>query len=492
MNNLMEKLLFVEVMEKAIRLELFLENAVLQADEPDIRVINVFKNTLKKIIENLYLYVEIIKGQYGEPSNEEYISFTKEILNSFNVLEGKLHFNLCYLKSIWTFPETYTFVKNLLKVTKIKKDISIVLSDKYMFEETNLVEYLNNNPSFQSREISEEENMDNEVITLFLPKIESGNPLNWSILVHEIGHALKKPLEKIFKETQIGKKVVKFEGRKMLDNWTEEFCCDLISLKILGPAYLASFITFIILLGSQGGLEKIHFTHPDPRFRINIMTELLEINHINKLNFKKGDFFEEYNNVANLFDRFFEYRALFEGKYILTDEDIIQEEPFPLPLQDLRDIIGKKITRLMPNITYYNPDEEKIFYLVNKIKEGIPISSYRPNFNKEKTENILASIDKNIKSQDISLNKKISQKINKIYNTMAEEPCSCAEIINSGWLYKCNYIYPKIINTFFLDNKLTTLKDFFDKKEKYKEEIIKLDKILMKSIEVAHIHEIFR
>jgi len=476
MDRLMEKILSLELLEKIIRMELFLERASLESQEPDLRVINVYKSVVESIKKSLQYPLRKFRDDYGDMEEYEYRSCMKRLMDAFNSLDLVVHAHLSFIHGDWTLPETYTFIKGLFRP---EDEISIVLSDTYMFEEANLSEF------FESQLYIPYKGGDERKTTLFLPKIEVMNPLNWTILVHEMGHTMKKPLEDIFTHTEIGEMLVSDEGRRILDSWTEEICSDLISLKILGPAYLSSFITFVLLLGSQPGLENITTSHPDPRFRINIMKDVLEKNSID-LPFAQESLFQEYGDIVNFYDHIFEERCRFEQRYMI---DEVKEEPmFPLVYQRFRDLIYEKVEEITPEeICYSDIEKDKTHNLVGMIKDKIPISSYR-EIDQKKVIDTLDKVEKDLDS--IAKKDAISKKMKRILAMMKEEPNSFSEIINAGWLYKCEIVYPKMTQVFFVD-PIDSPKAFSDAVEEYKKEIVKLDELLRKSIETAHIHGIF-
>src|SRR5262249_20996401 len=148
------------------------------------------------------------------------------VIEAFNRVDS-LHLQLDIVRGRWTPKEIYTFIKGLFRpaatFAKNLDNVSVVLSDAYMFEETDLGEYLEHivsktreGPRFKPR-----------TPTLFIPKSEAASPLHWSCLVHEMGHTITKPIDQLL--TDLGFATDQNDQRsvQILRRWTDEILCDL-------------------------------------------------------------------------------------------------------------------------------------------------------------------------------------------------------------------------------------------------------------------------
>lgn len=480
MINLLERILFLETLEKIFRLKAFLLKASISASEADRKVIKIFDIAINEIINSFEIVFRKLHDEYGTLDNNERFSCMRRISDVFNSIDD-LHSQLRFIHGEWTVPETYIFVKSLFKpVIESSEEVSIVLSDSYMFEEVDLSRYLEWRLHYRSIPVDLIENRP----TLFLPKIEYTNPLNWSILVHEMGHTLKKPLQDIFSDNDIKEISTTGDGIKMLENWTEEVWCDLIALKLLGPSYLASYITFSLLLASSGKIEESSPTHPADRFRISIMKAYLDKMGI-ELKFHSK--FGEFDNICDFFDSLFEDRCKFEREHIIID--LPQRSQFPINYQKFRDFIINKMDDLThEKIPLLAINNEKIRVLGNRLSDGILIGSSIENQNTDNLLKTLKKLDDIIAGNPdiVSRRDEIDALTKEVFDGVEEKPCNVAEIINAGWQYKCEVFYPKMIKLFFTKNE-----DINDCYGIFQKEMFLLDDNQKKSIEISHIHNLF-
>lgn len=476
MNNLLERILFLEILEKIFRLKAFLSKAAVRATKPDLEVIRIFDTAIKEVLKSIETVFHKLHKDYGKLDEYERFSCMRRISDVFNSIDD-LHSQLRFVYGEWTAPETYIFVKSLFKsLPEPHNNVSIVLSDSYMFEEVDLSRYL----EFRLNHYNIPAELGEIRPTLFLPKIEYSNPLNWSILVHEMGHVLNKPLSEIFSGSEILEISTTADSIIMLENWTEEVWCDLIALKLLGPSYLASYITFSLLLASSGNIEGSSSTHPADRFRINIMKDYLEKMGIE---LKIQCDFTDFNNITDFFDNLFEDRCCFERENIILD--LPPHSQFPINYHKFRDLLIDKIDGLTQDtITNLEIDNEKIRILTERLSSGILIGSSFGRQNPDALLGKLEELEKIIKNKDPR--DKINNLMKELLCGVKEYPCNIGEIINAGWLYKCEKLYPKMIDLFFYNSSRMN-----DCLKIFQNDISLLDDKLKKSIEISYVHGLF-
>jgi hypothetical protein len=480
MNNLLEKILVLETLEKIFRVQSFLSKASITATEPDLKVIGIYNAAINEILKSLKTVFYKLHDKYGGLDALERYSCMRRISDVFNSIDD-LHSQLSFIHGEWTTPETYIFIKSLFeKIPECRTDVSIVLSDSYMFEEVDLSSYLESRLNHYN--IPAE--LDIIRPTLFLPKIEYSNPLNWSILVHEIGHVLKKPLEEIFSVDTISQISTTAAGIKMLESWTEEVWCDLIAAKLLGPSYLASYIIFSLVLASSSKINESTDSHPADRFRINIMKAFFDKNDI-KLEINCD--YTEFKNVTDFFYDLFEERCDFDRNSYYYDKTVYSK--FPVKYHELRKLLIEKINVLShEKIPHMQINNNKIQSLKERLSRGILIGSSCEHQNVSISLTHLNELNSLIvNSEELSQKNKIDGLIKKVLEAVRENPNKIGEIINSGWKYKCEDFYPLMFKNFF------TKDDDFDSSYKsFGYEIISLDDKLKKSIEISYIHDLFK
>jgi len=477
-DKLLERILAVETLEKIFRINLFLSKASINAAEPDLKVITIYQSATKELLKYMEIVLVKLHDKYGVLDMHERFSCMRRISDVFTLLDD-LHLQLRFIHGEWTAPETYTFVKDLFKsIIKKKEYVSIVLSDSYMFEEVDLSRYLEYKLNYYNIPATFEEIRP----TLFLPKIEYSNPLNWSILVHEMGHCITQPLEDIFKDIEERNIHTTVEGIKMLKSWTEEVWCDLVASKLLGPSYIASYITFSLLLASSGNIEKSSSTHPAHRFRISIMKTFLEKTG---MNLQLQSDITEINNITEFFDNLFEERCSFAREQ--ENLQLLPRSQFPIDYQKFRDFLIEKIDTLThKDIPYLELNNEKIRTLTKRLSEGILIGSCRENQTNKDLLKKVEELDKIMKSYKNTQRKDDNSLFNQLVEGVKEKPNHIGEIINTGWKYKCEQFYPLMMQLLFIeDNDINYCYEIFQT------EITSLDDKLKKSIEISYIHNLF-
>lgn len=96
-----------------------------------------------------------------------------------------------------------------------------------------------------------------------LSKIDHANALSWPLLLHELGHNAIRDLEFEF-VSDLQDEVAK----KALREWLIEIGCDLIGLRMAGPAYLAPFIMHTL---TEKSLFASTSKHPSPYARADFL-----------------------------------------------------------------------------------------------------------------------------------------------------------------------------------------------------------------------------
>lgn len=473
MTNYLEKILCVEILERIARMQRFLH---LNPDTPrqkGIEVVSIFLKALEGILDNLTPIINRLSEENVLDAFEKR-TFIRQLSDIFNAID-ELHFRLQFIYGSWVTPETHVFIKNILELIPTNRhpgDLSIILSNRYSFEEFDLPSHFEYVLSTTNVAVD----FQSERPTIFLPKIERDNPLNWSILVHECGHIDSTGINSLLQDPEIIPPQEEGSTRRILQNWAEEIYCDLFATRILGPAYLASFATFALVVAGANGGETASKTHPADIVRICIMRRLLEKNNL-KVNLTKPQL--GYTDIGSLFYHLIEERISLDRRYLYSTP----RPAFPfahLSLTEFSDAICEKVEELIAlSQQLVVEDFARIPDLAKQLSERMPIGSY------PKLDHITSTKENNLDDKLLPNAQGIIdlQKYSETINAVQEYRTLPWEIINAGWLHKVESIYPHAFSLFFhqnnmsLSNKINTLG----------EELLSIDKLLLKSIETSEI-----
>jgi hypothetical protein len=404
----------------------------------------------------------------------------------------QMHLHLSFLSSRWSMPESNVFVRALFDPVQssesIPRKVSIVLSDTYMFEELELSSYL-----------SEGGNTHRVILpsapTLLLPKLEAGNPLHWGTLVHELGHALSDAPRNWLKSEPVFAHIESIVGDKpatIVESWAEEFYCDFLGLRLLGPAYLLSFVDFLVLPGIKSNLLSATRTHPFARERVNSMATAIKIAQVQvpftaPLNGQWGDVSEF---AADLFNH--RCRA---GKEHLGDRGAnpeIDARAFEaLVKRPLLEKFGGSPSPL---------NAKRLHLLIARLKRGVPIGSlpqFQINDSQVEMDDTIKRLRQDLMEDTIKRSReelvehdalpdpRISSAIQMLQDGIKEEPVSISEIINAGWLFKLEHVYNPLIQ------RLHEVEIESETANGFAEKLAQLDGLLRNSIETSYLGSLF-
>ncbi len=453
-----EKYIVVEILEKAYRLRKFINlNKSFFKDDGNKGTVEVFEKVLNKILFDLEDSITTLK--FPPLRDTEKIIVNRRLSNILFVIK-EFHYKLKYIYADWVRPETYTFTKRLVQQhlpNYISTKINIVLADEYTFKENNLIKkfnevFLTSNLSLLSEEV--------EYPTLFLPKIEFNNPLNWSILAHELGHIDNK-LIKDFLQADLIPPDTTNENKKILYQWAEEIYCDIFAVNLLGPAYFASFVSFAIVTTGLGGNCRNSKTHPSNMTRIRILHEYLRRNksNINIISEEFGtiDMQDFFHRMIEDFDR--------------IDRKIMNVDiPNNIEINNLTyftDAITDKSKEYGHLLEVSNEELKIIELLRGRLEKGITIGSY-PDY------------DKKIMLENL---KDFSKDFDETKRTISEKGASIKQILTAGWVNKISYHFTYMNELIFNSDKVDVL--YFE--QEYGKLIDKSDDRLLKSIESSEL-----
>ena len=468
----------VQVIERIFRLERLLNLALDRELKIDREVILTFVQHLTVIKEHLFEPLKYIGGFKEEISYRNYRNTLKVISHCIIAID-RLHIHLSYIPGTMPTPETNAFVKALFQPFQEyippNQNISVILSNTYMFEEVDLNKYLSNSTNYfyvKQNEIKP---------TLFLPKMEFENPLQWATLVHEMCHAIPNNKNKLLNDIDYKKICNENEiNIEILKRWAEEIFCDLLSLHLLGPAYLASFIDFVTVKGHEL-LEDISTTHPPTRYRIVLMNRILRKKKITAefMNPVSGK-----SNLAEYFYWFFEERCEMQREYFMGFSTSTISKDMNIDFREFYNCIEEVVEEFIPFAKSIQPfNQDKFKHLVSRLEKNIPIGAYSSSKLTSSSDCLkcLKDIDEALISNPDQDN--IKKNLYKAFDIVKETYCTIAEIINAGWIYKSEKIYLK---AFKVLNKFN-----IEEQNRFKEKIYRLDSLLRNSIETSYLSQLF-
>jgi hypothetical protein len=263
-------------------------------------------------------------------------------------------------------------------------------------------------------------------------------------------------------------------------------------LQLLGPAYLASFIDFVVIVGSEGLLEEASYTHPSPRLRICLMREVLENKGI-------GAYFTEpmpfdsggdgtLGELGYFYYQLFEERARAEREF-LGPMKLQPSHKFPIDIRSFWENLEDHLQEFIPPNQRVKAFEPKKFqYLLDRLRAGTPIGSYSPFQVESGNEQAVASIAaiEELLATGRDEREAIKKKLSIIQDRVKESPCTVAEIMNAGWLFKCQEVYMSLVcDESFIDS------DVWDEQEsRLRDKLFSQDRLLRNSIETSHLHSL--
>lgn len=403
--------------------------------------LNVFEIALNKILVELETPIQLIKN--NNLSDIERESLNRRLSTTLNLFKD-FHSLLKFIHSDWVRPETYTFSNGIIR--SLPKEyanthINIILIDEYSFKENNLINKFKN-VFRKSRLLIENSSI--KYPTIFLPKLEISNPLNWTILAHEIGHINEQEIKKITEDPTILPPQTTINDQGILKKWAEEIFCDIFATNLLGPAYFSSLVSYSLCTGSLAWNSFHSQYHPSNMLRIRFLNEYIERNGFT-LKCKSKMIGEE--DLSTFFFNMIED---------IDDINLGMQRDPNVPKIRIRKLTHfldrlRELTNVYKMQIKYKP-ENKILELNKKLIAGIPIGAIRENSSKIISESLSKE------NLDLELSKKL----------ISERGTTLWEILNAGWVYKISYIIPKCLKIIFEDNdnclydKLPRIGDLYD------------------------------
>jgi len=470
--------LFIQLLERLIRIDQLLTAASSDSASSTDRVIAVYSRRINEILARARRWLARIEGG-ASISHELESEVLRALLMAFNEFD-ELHLRLGFVGTKHTTSEVELFARAVFeparRLTHQTSVVTVVASDHYVFEETKL------DLTLAGKLVRVD--IGDGTPTILLPKIELSNPLNWCSLIHECGHmsyaALRNEIATPIKHVTDSESLTR-SGRAVLNSWLEETFCDLLATKLLGPAFLASFIDVAVATAPTIPLEGISATHPDVRFRVTAMWESLRRDSVT------GHFTEPIagcDNIADLALKIFEERARLERVHSRDFRETAP--PFAVDVKAFRAALINNIERVLPKkVQVATLQASRIESLHARLARDIPIAACRDaefDSNAEAAaRDRLSALEKLLSSDDDQSrkNRKIRESWRATAASVCERPCAVAEILNAAWLYKWEHIYWPLLKEGDVASDRVTAN--------LRNQLDRLDTVVRTSIETAYL-----
>jgi hypothetical protein len=436
-DNLAEKVICVEVLERIERMLRFLAQEQSEDGGAGAKVIGVFTRTLEGLLNSISPVSEVLSID-GQLDANERVVVTRR-LDSLSASLHELHWQLEFVRGEWVRPATHVFLRNIWELVPASRRLqlpSIVLSNAYSFQEMDLPAFFEDLLRGQNVHID----LHQEHPTVFLPKSDRDNPLNWAILAHEFGHIDKEGVQGLLEVRELFPDDVTQAERQILENWAVEIYCDLFATRILGPAYLASFASYLLLSAGFDVADSLSETHPPDIVRVCTMRRVLETRNLSVA--LSGEF-AETRNLGDFFYHVLEARSKTERLQI---REPIEELP-DYPSMGREEFCDAICDHLEESVDFKQDIVSKDFArtprLAERMQHGVPIGSYR---DEEPARVALVELEKALANGSPDV---VAAAYQRLKPAAQERRALPWDILNGGWLNKVEVLYPESFRLFF-------------------------------------------
>lgn len=396
MNN-GELILLYEVVERIVRFDIHLDeikNQFYSGNQNRTALIRDFNQELKD------LFNAALSQNNGSNENE-IIANCKEIIN----LIRELHSHYLSIFPRPSEPVELTRFERVIKkqIVQLKGEQELKVS---IATNESLGENANIDPLYDYKQFYKKKSglrfshdnssdVDPELITVTIPRIDASNTFRWPSLIHEMCHPLLRNiqfqnngnLKSDFLSYVSGKAdentifnsffaTEKQEGNSSpdLEKWLEECFCDLFACLLIGPSfYFSQFVVFV-----NNSDETVIETHPPHQLRLGLIESLIsrrfkdlyeqllcepiaECSNLLELMQKDNQF--SFNNSRDLNDVFTIFNQYF--LFLFFEEGGVKNNPS----------IGKELQDIIKR--YVTIQSDVLESLTGRLKQGLPIPSVR-------------------------------------------------------------------------------------------------------------------
>lgn len=419
---------FNELAGRYAHLELFADRSAREARDKNANLLTGFSDRIRE------RQVELFSWSQGlvTPPTQAKLHHLSEILAyllSESSIFQSLHRKLRWFAAPWPESEVLQFLVELSNEYGLARNLArlhptIVYSDEFNFFTSDV-----------SRDLPRSRSS-SPLVVLAIPKSDSGNPLLWSVLAHELAHSLFK--EEDLLPTEVYTKLASQSKAKLdvLRSWTVELNADLFAFRLLGPAYLYALIYFSVFFVLRNLREPIEpdprdstGPHPPPQVRVDFL--LNESTHLDVLPAHLEGVKNTYRYFRGLYDARLKLdKALHEfqvGDYtrLLLNETTAS---------DLCESISSTQRQTFSSVEHRRiADFEAIEYLSRRLTDRQLASSVSNYQNLVDVRKYVKGISKTRSPSDEST---ASVGRERVLSGLDERPARMTEVVNAGWVAK--------------------------------------------------------
>lgn len=497
--------LLEEAAEKIIHLDLFLKSLKSISPPEERELIKFFEKEVERLKIGIYRSIrsflikpkdKVIQEDFIKNSLEEFFSACNGIITIQDEID-----TFVSLPKLPT--EIYTTIQSVFSRSSLAK---IRVDPTILYTHSNI-------PSFtkiSSRIIEPTRTI------LVIPYIDFSNPIMWAYLFHEMGHAVQRHEEEadipklvleVVEYLKAQKKLIPeyndlSEQAELLQNYIGELISDRIALKLMGPAFLNSFVLWL-LTWSPNEFPDYYLPsekHPSPEHRIKLMNAFFQNERLDtSLSQQYTDLFFFVTNQtkihlskASLIQHICPVCKTEEDEFGIPPLPIIQrgtaeQDNLLLQLEDIIEAITQVFKKIdfLPVSKNYIPTSDPFKSLIKTLSENIPIPSRRRK--SDSNQSICQKTSEIIKFRDAEFSQEdFREKFDEILDLLCEEPNDVADILNAGWQIKASGHFSRFEDIF--NKKEFSVTECFDAFSKY---IDAFNHRLLKSIEIANIHSLW-
>ncbi len=294
-------------------------------------------------------------------------------------------------------------------------------------------------------------------IVLLLAICDHDSPLAWSILAHELGHAIDNKAE-LSKRAMSKFARAAPQSRDMLTNWSRELAADAIASRVLGPAALLALVSMSYCLVPGRPTDAYSKAYPATSWRLNAVKT-----HARLLADIAGEEFDEYPSAVESL-----------SQYLGPSAQVAAEAQRPSSMYrelvaPLADAIYADLDRL--DLRPFNGNGDSLARCKIRLEANLPIGAQGlPR--KELRDEIKA-----YKGQGFAARQDQVKAFEKLANKFAEEPLDPGTILTAGALRRHEAL------SAFCDRPTITRRDV----EEHCATLARLDALLASSIRSSSI-----
>jgi len=274
---------------------------------------------------------------------------------------SNIHELLVFLPRLPVIPETFHTLKIPFGIEYEKQKPSVILGSIFNALEFDFVQLMKSRIPDLGKIMPRKSR--NIVLQLALCDRES--PAAWSILAHELGHAIDD--EKKFSENVVNQFVTDGSS-KFYDtafSWCKEICADLIAVEALGPSSIFALLDLEYCVFPIAGIYIPSSSHPPTLLRFEIIAQYLSHNY-GTSNF--------IDNERIFYKEAWAYKIKRDGK----EKEIPKiEHRYKHWEKNLFSPMVKGLTPLIKGLEFtdYKLDEQSINRCLKRLKNDYPIAA---------------------------------------------------------------------------------------------------------------------